>query len=170
MTTTDLSDFGHRELEMLEELLCAMRTQGLPNDFDDCEVTPVMNRYSGNVFLSNSEYQVAMMNGDKLESFHTLSYSGEEGFADELYDLFQDGAIDFYDLEQLAAILEEHGRSDEKKSRKEKRNQKLRKARQSYHTNGVFLPEEGRLQFLTPKRSNQLFLLLYANLRINPTS
>ena len=108
MTTTDLSDFGHRELEMLEELLCAMRTQGLPNDFEDSNVTPVMNQYSGNVFLSNSEYQVAMMNGDKLESFYTLSYSGEEGFADELYDLFQDGAIDFHDFEQLAAILEEH--------------------------------------------------------------
>lgn len=113
MTTTDLSDFGHRELEMLEELLCAMRTQGLPNDFEDCEVTPVMNQYSGNVFLSNSEYQVAMMNGDNLESFYTLSYSGEEGFVDELYDLFQDGAIDFHDLEQLAAILDENGMIDE---------------------------------------------------------
>ena len=113
MTTTDLSDFGHRELEMLEELLCAMWTQGLPNDFEDCEVTPVMNQYSGNVFLSNFEYQVAMMNGDNLESFYTLSYSGEEGFADELYDLFQDGAIDFHDLEQLTAILEEHDMTEE---------------------------------------------------------
>ena len=113
MTTTDLSDFGHRELELLEELLCAMRTQGLPNDFDDCEVTPIMNQHSGNVFLSNAEYQVAMMNGDNLESFYTLSYSGEEGFADELYDLFQDGDIDFHDLEQLAAILDESGMIDE---------------------------------------------------------
>jgi len=113
MTTTDLSDFGHRELEMLEELLCAMRTQGLPDDFDDCDVVPVMNQYSGNVFLSNSEYQVAMMNGDKLESFYTLSYSGEEGFADELYDLFQDGGIDENDLEQLAEILSANGLLDE---------------------------------------------------------
>lgn len=28
MTTTNLSDFGYRELEMLEELLRAMREQG----------------------------------------------------------------------------------------------------------------------------------------------
>ena len=113
MTPTDLSDFGHRELEMLEELLCAMRTQGLPNDFDDCEVTPVMNQCSGDVFLSNAQYQVAMMNGDKLESFYTLSYSGEEGFADELYDLFQNGGIDSHDLKQLADILTANGLLDE---------------------------------------------------------
>lgn len=116
MTTTDLSDFGHCELEMLEELLCAMRTQGLPNDFDDDGVTPVMNQCSGNVFLSNAQYQVAMMNGDKLESFYTLSYSGEEGFADELYDLFQDGGIDSHDLKQLADILAANGLLDEVKA------------------------------------------------------
>lgn len=73
MTTTDLSDFGHRELGMLEQLLCAMRTQGLPNDFEDYNVTPVMNQCSGDVFLSNAQYQIAMMNGGKLESFYTLS-------------------------------------------------------------------------------------------------
>ena len=113
MTTTDLSDFGHRELGMLEKLLCAMRTQGLPNDFDDCEVTPVMNQCSGDVFLSNAQYQVAMMNGDKLEAFYTLS-SGKEGFANELYELFQDGYIDNEsDLEQLIEILAANGLVDE---------------------------------------------------------
>ena len=116
MTTTDLSDFGHRELEMLEKLLCAMRTQGLPNDFDDCEVTPVMNQCSGDVFLSNAQYQVAMMNGDKLEAFYTLS-SGKEGFANELYELFQDGYIDNEsDLEQLIEILAANGLVDEVES------------------------------------------------------
>ncbi len=113
MTTTDLSDFGHRELEMLEKLLCAMRTQGLPNDFDDCEVTPVMNQCSGDVFLSNAQYQVAMMNGGKLESFYTLP-SGKEGFANELYELFQGGSIDDEsDLEQLIEILAGNGLVDE---------------------------------------------------------
>ena len=68
MTTTNLSDFGYRELEMLEELLKAMREQGLPDDFYDEEVHPMMNQNSGNVFLTNSEYKVAMMNGDKLGS------------------------------------------------------------------------------------------------------
>ena len=37
MTTTNLSDFGYRELAMLEELLKAMREQGLPSDFYDEE-------------------------------------------------------------------------------------------------------------------------------------
>ena len=46
MTTTNLSDFGYRELEMLEELLKAMREQGLPDDFYDEEVHPMMNKYS----------------------------------------------------------------------------------------------------------------------------
>ena len=109
MTTTNLSDFGYKELELLEKLLCAMRTQGLPADFDDNEVTPVMNQCSGDVFLSNSEYQVAMMNGDKLESYYTLS-SGEEGFAAELHERFENGCIDNQsDLEQLAVILAANG-------------------------------------------------------------
>lgn len=113
MTTTNLSDFGHRELEMLEELLQAMREQGLPDDFYDNEVTPMMNQYSGNVFLTNSEYQVAMMNDDKLESFYTLSYSGSEGFIDELYEQFQGDYINSHDLEQLATLLDENGMTDE---------------------------------------------------------
>ena len=43
-----------------------------------------MNFYSGNVFLTNTDYQVAMMNGDTLESFYTDFETGEEGFKDEL--------------------------------------------------------------------------------------
>ena len=84
MTTTNLSDFGYRELAMLEELLKAMREQGLPDDFYDEEVHPMMNQNSGNVFLTNSEYQVAMMNGYKLERWYFLSYNGYEGVLDEL--------------------------------------------------------------------------------------
>ena len=107
MTTTNLSDFGYRELEMLEELLKAMREQGLPDDFYDEEVHPMMNRYSGNVFLTNSDYQVAMMNGDSLESFYTLSYHGNEGFLDELLIDYDNGNIQEEDWEQLADICDE---------------------------------------------------------------
>jgi len=84
VTTTDFSKFGHREREMAEELLKAWREQGLPDDFDNDEVTVMMNFYSGNVFLTNSDCQVAMMNGDTLESFYTDFETGEEGFKDEL--------------------------------------------------------------------------------------
>ena len=69
---------------MARELLNAWSSQGLPEDFYDDEVTIMMNKLSGCVFLTNSDYQVAMMNGDTLESFYTDFETGEEGFFDEL--------------------------------------------------------------------------------------
>jgi len=86
-TTTDLSKFGYREIVMAKDLLTAWVDQGLPDDFNDDGVTIMMNCNSGNVFLTNSEYQVAMMNGDDLESFYTTPYGGHEGFKDELKEL-----------------------------------------------------------------------------------
>ena len=83
-TTTDFSKFGIRERNIAEELLRAWREQGLPDDFNNDEVTIMLNLMSGYVFLTNSDYQVAMMNGDKLESFYTDFETGEEGFKDEL--------------------------------------------------------------------------------------
>ena len=112
MTTTNLADFGCRELAILEELLRAMREQGLPADFYDNEVHPMMNQSSGNVFLTNSEYEVAMMNGDKLESFYWLSYHGTEGFLDELIEAYKDGEIHTEDLEQFADILDENNETE----------------------------------------------------------
>jgi hypothetical protein len=87
MTTTNFAEFGYREKEMAEELLREMRLQGLPEDFYDDEVTVMFNKFSGYVFLINSDYQVAMMNGDKLESYYTLPYSGEEGFLEDILEL-----------------------------------------------------------------------------------
>lgn len=84
ITTTDLSKFGSRERKMVEELLHAWRKQGLPEDFNDDQVVPMMNTNSGNVFLTNSDYQVAMMNGDALESFYSCPECGHEGFKDEM--------------------------------------------------------------------------------------
>jgi len=83
ITTTDLADFGSRERWLLVELLTAWDQQSLPEDFCDDEVRPMMNRNSGNVFLTNSEYQVAMMNGDKLEIWHSCGNCGHEGFAED---------------------------------------------------------------------------------------
>lgn len=81
ITTTHFSKFGYRERKLAEQLLKAWNEQGLPEDFYNEEVTIM---YSGSVFLTNSEFQVAMMNGDKLESFYTDFETGEEGFKDEL--------------------------------------------------------------------------------------
>lgn len=82
-TTTDLSKFGARERAMLVDILKAWEEQGLPHDFNDDEVVPMMNT-SGNVFLTNEDFQVAKMNGDKLESFYYTPNNGYEGFLEEL--------------------------------------------------------------------------------------
>ena len=84
VTTTDFAKFGYREKRMARELLEAMEDQGLPKDFYDNEVTIMMNFNSGNVFITNSEYQVAMLNGDKLEMFYTCFECGNEGFAEDI--------------------------------------------------------------------------------------
>lgn len=83
MTTTNLADFGYREKRMAAELLNAM-CNGLPDDFADDQVTVMMNTNSGNVFLTNSNCDVAMMNGDKLESFYSCPQCGHEGFKEDM--------------------------------------------------------------------------------------
>lgn len=83
ITTTNIADFGYSERRQLIALLQAWNEQGLPDDFYLEEVQPMMNKKSGNVFLTNSEYQVAMMNGNELEMWHQCSNCGHEGFAED---------------------------------------------------------------------------------------
>lgn len=90
ITTENIAEFGYIERDQLITLLQAWQDQGLPDDFYCEDVRPMMNKNSGNVFLTNSEYQVAMMNGDKLESFYSTPYEGVEGFYDELMEQFDD--------------------------------------------------------------------------------
>jgi hypothetical protein len=77
-TTTDLSKFSSRERKMAEELLRAWRKQGLPENFNNNKVKIMFNVHSGHVFLTNSNYQTAFMNGDKLESHYTCPMCGHE--------------------------------------------------------------------------------------------
>lgn len=91
--TEDLSKFGYRERVELEKILHAWNEHGLPSDFWDSEVRPAFNMNSGYVFLTNSEYQACMLcsgTPDTLEIWHTLPYSGEEGFMFDLQDLDRD--------------------------------------------------------------------------------
>lgn len=64
-------------------MLSAWNDQGLPKGFYNEEVKPMFNRNSGYVFLVNSEYQTAMMNGDKLEIWHNCPNCGHEGFSED---------------------------------------------------------------------------------------
>lgn len=88
-TTTNLADFGTRELMIVRDLISLMM-EGLPEDFCNNEVVPMFNQNSGYVFLTNSEFQVAMINGDVLESFYCSPYEGLEGFYDDLKEQYED--------------------------------------------------------------------------------
>lgn len=107
VTTTDLAEFGWREKRMAAELLLASCDHGLPDDFYDESVSVMFNVNSGYVFLTNSEYQVAMMNGDKLESWYYLPYSGEEGFKDDFAgrnaEEFEQDDVDY--LKEIGVVL-----------------------------------------------------------------
>jgi hypothetical protein len=78
------ASLAYHAWDRLRDLINAMMDHGLPDDFNNDEVHPMFNRNSGNVFLTNSDYQVAMMNGDKLESFYSCPECGEEGFVEDL--------------------------------------------------------------------------------------
>ena len=84
--TEDLSEFGFRELDEASKLLGAIKN-GLPSDFEDDGIKVGFNSSSGFVFLTNSEYQVAMLDDKgKLYSFYTTPYEGYEGSLEELLD------------------------------------------------------------------------------------
>lgn len=86
MTTTDLKDFGKRELKIAAEILRQYANGDYPEEFYGNEVTIMMNKNSGYVFLTNNDYQVLMLNGEKLEMWYTLPYTGDEGFKEDFED------------------------------------------------------------------------------------
>ncbi len=90
--TEDMADIMActRERRMVMEILKAWDEGGLPDDFAESGVKFAFNRNSGNVFLVNEDLDVAMMNGDELESFYTSPYEGKEGFFSDLMDEYAD--------------------------------------------------------------------------------
>lgn len=111
ITTTDLAKFGARERRMQAELLMAWDEQGLPDEFYDDEVTVMFNMYSGCVFLTNSDFQVAMMNEDKLEMFYNCPYCGHEGFLEEMEHDPKDRECTDYMIQ--IGVLEEEDEEEE---------------------------------------------------------
>jgi hypothetical protein len=103
--TENFVDFRDRERVLLVEILNAWNNNGLPLNFWDDGVKPAFNANSGYVFLVNSEYQTAMMNGDKLELWHSLPYSGQEGFIDDLLEIDPE-TLNSEDVEYLQQYAE----------------------------------------------------------------
>ena len=77
IVTSDLAKFGRREKRMAVDLLDAYCEQGA--EFLGDGVTVQMNRNSGYVFLTDEDFNVGVMEGDKLVQFFTCPECGAEG-------------------------------------------------------------------------------------------
>jgi hypothetical protein len=82
--TTNLAEFGSREIKELRDILDAWIEKGLPDDFYDEGVHPMFNMSSGNVFLTNEDFDVCMISDGVLCSFYSCPECGHEGFAEEM--------------------------------------------------------------------------------------
>ena len=94
--TTNLSDFGAREIELASELLNQLVNRNTTELFDKYFTNKgtqlFFNTQSGYVFLSDEVYNVGMINPDNgmLDLYITTGYSGTEGFINELMSEFDD--------------------------------------------------------------------------------
>ena len=102
--TENLAEFGSREIHLLKNILIAWTTTGLPLDFENSEVRPAMNKLSGYVFLTNSDCQIAMLNGDRLEIFHSLPESGEEGFLEAFINSYFPDDFQEVDIQYILEV------------------------------------------------------------------
>lgn len=103
--TEDLSEFGSRERAMAGELLSA----DLPRNFNGSGVRVAFNKNSGNVFLVNNDYQVAMMDGHIMKIFYSTPYHGHEGFIDELLNDYEPKDMNDEDCEYVLDIADQEG-------------------------------------------------------------
>ncbi len=106
----DLSNFGNRELNEAKEILDAIINNGYPDEFQLDGVSIAFNANSGIVFLTNSEYQVAVESEGKLVMWYILSYDSE-GTCEDLHDDFKNNNISEDDYEELADIFERNGKT-----------------------------------------------------------
>lgn len=82
ITTVDLSKFRYRELDIASDLLKEYSKRNY--DFLSDGLTLNFNANSGNVFLSDEEYNVGMLNNGKLEQWFNCGYCGHEGFKEDM--------------------------------------------------------------------------------------
>lgn len=111
-TTTNLADFGFREIKMARDLLDAWVTNGLPEDFGGDGVILMMNQNSGNVFLTNDDFDVCMHAGEgRLYSFYTSPWEGREGSFEDLLAQYDD--MHEEDVTWFKELAERLSREDE---------------------------------------------------------
>ena len=113
MTTTNLAEFGYRELALAGEILTAYadRKDACPY-FTGEGVQLMMNTHSGNVFLTDEDCNVLMMNGNKLEGFYSNPYEGHEGFFEDLLNDWNENWHE-EDSDYLVRLAKDWNRKDE---------------------------------------------------------
>ena len=88
IVTADCRKFGAREVGMAIKILNAhvdhKTSSNFDRDFYQEEVSIAFNRNSGCVFITNSEYQAGVMNGDTLDMWYNCPICGHEGFAEDM--------------------------------------------------------------------------------------
>ena len=89
MLITELEKFGARELSLATKLLNAI-SNGYPKDFDASGVKIAFNPYSGDVFLTNDDYQTCIEVDGELFSYYSTPYNGIEGTFDDLLDQYEE--------------------------------------------------------------------------------
>lgn len=106
MRITNTENLGYRELDMVREVLNAWLDDGLPDDFyDDFEDLILdFDYYRNGAYITNTVGQIAMLNGDKLESYYTTPNQGVKGFLEDLIKSVESGEID--DYEDIKYVLE----------------------------------------------------------------
>jgi hypothetical protein len=86
--TTDLAEFSISAISDASDLLNAWMRDGLPDGFEQDNVTVMLNPNSGYVFLTNAELQAAVIEHGKLVEFLTSPYDCHEGTLTDLIDAF----------------------------------------------------------------------------------
>jgi hypothetical protein len=91
VVTSDLSKFGYREMDIAADLFKLYAT-GVA-DFLGSGVTVMFNTKSGFVFLTDEDFNVAVLSDDKtrLIQWFNCPNCGEEGSEDTLFSIDEHG-------------------------------------------------------------------------------
>ena len=92
----DLSKFGQRELKIAGELLTAYKSKNDDTTLLDENITVNFNQNSGYVFLSDDNYNVAVMEDEKLVDFLSCGNCGHEGTKSEFLEHSEECCKEFY--------------------------------------------------------------------------
>lgn len=111
--THDLADFGSRERDIASDILRALDRDGLPATMNNTGLRIYLNRLSGYVFLSDDDYNTAVMDGPNLVGHYCTPYNGHEGTFTELVAEYDPDLWNSEDSRYLCDLAEILGTVDQ---------------------------------------------------------